>query len=109
VSITSVVGEVISFLAALGLGSALGQYLASSKDRRESRANVLSALAEVEAARWAGGRRNVSLPDFQASMRKFQTAALIYGSCRSLFGQRVGVGLPALVSLPGAVLVAAAP
>jgi GNAT superfamily N-acetyltransferase len=32
-----------------------------------------------------------------------------YGSCRSLFGQRIGVGLPALVSLPGAVLVAAAP
>ena len=25
------------------------------------------------------------------------------------FGQRIGVGLPALVSLPGAVLVAAAP
>ena len=34
---------------------------------------------------------------------------LSYGSCRSLFGQRIGVGLPALVSLPGAVLVAAAP
>jgi retron-type reverse transcriptase len=32
-----------------------------------------------------------------------------YGSCRSLFGQCIGVGLPALVSLPGAVLVAAAP
>ena len=34
---------------------------------------------------------------------------LSYGSCRSLFGHRIGVGLPALVSLPGAVLVAAAP
>jgi hypothetical protein len=87
VSTTSVVGEVISFLAALGLGSALGQYLASSKDRRESRANVLSALAETEAARWAGGGPKASLSDFQASMRKFQTAALIARLPRDLAWQ----------------------
>src|SRR5579875_2921137 len=36
-------------------------------------------------------------------------SAIRYGSCRSLFGQRIGVGVPAPAGLPGAVLVAAAP
>ena len=33
----------------------------------------------------------------------------LYGSCRSLSWLFVGVGVPALVGLPGVVLVAAAP
>jgi hypothetical protein len=36
-------------------------------------------------------------------------SAHFYGSCRSLFEQRIGVGLPALVNLAGVVLVAAPP
>lgn len=76
-SITIVVSEAVSILGALGLGSALGQYLVSSKDRREARARVLSTLAEVEQSRWVGPDKTASFAEFQTALRNFQTAALI--------------------------------
>jgi len=56
-------------------------------------------------------RRRSMLRSARATARHYSGTSAMhsYGSCRSLFGQRIGVGLPALVSLPGAVLVAAAP
>jgi hypothetical protein len=76
-SVASVTTQIVAVIGGLGVGSILGQYVGTSKDRREARAGALGALAEVEAARWAGGDLNVTSGDFRASMRKFQTAALI--------------------------------
>lgn len=75
-SAASVVGEIVSVVGALGLGSVLGQYLASSKDRREVRARVLSAIAEVEESRWVGEGTATSA-QFQAALRNLQAAALV--------------------------------
>lgn len=75
-STAAVVSEVVSVLGAIGLGSVLGQYLASSKDRREARARVLSAIAEVEESRWVG-EGNATAAEFQTALRNLQTAALI--------------------------------
>ncbi len=60
----------------LGVGSILGQYIGSSKDRREARAGVLSALVDTESSRWVGPDSK-TLDEFHSSMRKLQTAALI--------------------------------
>jgi len=45
---------ITSLMGALGIGSVLGQYLSSTKERRSSRAGALQALGAVESARWAG-------------------------------------------------------
>lgn len=75
-SATTIITEVVAILGVLGVGSILGQYVGSSKDRREARAGVLSALAEVESGRWVGA--NSKTPDeFRSSLRSLQTAALI--------------------------------
>jgi hypothetical protein len=75
-SATTLTAQAVAVLGALGLGSILGQYIGASKDRRASRADVLSALANTEADRWVGPDKP-SWGEFQTSMRKFQTAALI--------------------------------
>jgi hypothetical protein len=51
-SAAAVTAEIVTALGVLGVGSVLGQYVASSKDRRETRARVLTALADAESARW---------------------------------------------------------
>lgn len=84
---TAVASEVVSVLGALGLGSVLGQYLASSKDRREARARVLTALTEVEESRWAGPDAMTTFAEFQTALRKFQTAALIARLPRTAAGE----------------------
>jgi hypothetical protein len=76
-SSTTLITDVVAILGVLGVGSALGQYVGSSKDRREARAGVLSALAETESGRWANLDANPGGAEFQVSMRKLQTAALI--------------------------------
>jgi hypothetical protein len=75
-SATAVTTEVVTVLGVLGIGSILGQYVASSKDRRETRARVLTALAAVESARWAGLSEKTPI-EFETSLREFHTAALI--------------------------------
>jgi hypothetical protein len=77
VSTAVVVTDVVSVLGVLGLGSVLGQYLASSKDRREARARVLSALAQVEQSRWVGAHATASLAEFETALRDLETAALV--------------------------------
>lgn len=76
-SISTLVTELGSILGGLGVGSVLGQYVGSSKDRREARARVLSALADAEESRWAGPDNATTLGEFIESVRKLQTAALI--------------------------------
>lgn len=44
---------IVSLAGALGIGSILGQLVASGKDRRSARAAVLQAVNDVETARWA--------------------------------------------------------
>ena len=71
------------------------------------------ALA-VQGALWRSGRvRAVGFPDLLVAAvaeRERVTVLHYYGSCRSLrLWQRVGVGVPALVGLLGAILVAASP
>jgi len=73
---TTVITEVVAILGVLGVGSILGQYIGSSKDRREARAGVLTALADAESSRWVGPDAK-TLDEFHSSMRKLQTAALI--------------------------------
>ena len=66
---------VISLLGALGLGSVVGQYVASMAERRGVRAAALGALASTENARWSGeGRANVSFPE---AARSLESAALV--------------------------------
>ncbi|RZU30543.1 hypothetical protein BKA19_0161 [Blastococcus saxobsidens] len=66
---------ITSLIGALGLGSVLGQWINSARDRRSSRANALLALGRVETARWApvpaGGI------SFQDAARALMTAALL--------------------------------
>ena len=76
-SAATVIAEVVAVLGVLGVGSILGQYVGSSKDRREARAGVLSALADTESSRWVGPDSKTTLGEFQTSMRKLQTAALV--------------------------------
>lgn len=70
--------QVVALVGALGLGSTLGQYVSSSKDRRETRANALSALADTEAARWLlePGER-IPAQQLDTSIHKLQAAALV--------------------------------
>ena len=86
-------------------------YSASPACQVDSRNQRASSTVQAWRFRCLASRR---LESFTAVtglrvMISSSTAQVSYGSCRSLFGQRIGVGLPALVSLPGAVLVAAAP
>lgn len=74
---TAVITEVVAVLGVLGVGSILGQYVGSAKDRRQARAGVLSALANTESGRWSGPDPKMSLDEFQTSLRELQTAALI--------------------------------
>jgi hypothetical protein len=67
---------VASVIGALGIGSVSGQYVASSKDRREARAGVLSAIGDTEATRWTLPGQD-GWDEFPADLRKLQTAALI--------------------------------
>jgi hypothetical protein len=73
-SAAAVTAEVVAVLGVLGVGSILGQYVGSAKDRREARAGVLSALADTESSRWLGPDSKTTLGEFQTSMRKLQTA-----------------------------------
>lgn len=43
---------IVSILSSLGIGSALGQFLAGGRDRREVRSHVLAMIEAVERARW---------------------------------------------------------
>jgi hypothetical protein len=76
VAVGAVIGDAVAVLGVLGVGGILGQYVGSSKDRRESRASVLSALAETQSLRWMGPG-SASAADFQTAMRTLQTAAFI--------------------------------
>ena len=65
------VSQVVSLLAALGLGSLLTQYVSKGHERRSVRAEVLAALYAVELARRPG--HGV----FHDAAIEFQTRALI--------------------------------
>lgn len=76
-SATTVITDVVAILGVLGVGSILGQYIGSSKDRREARAQVLGALSDAERGRWIGTDGPIARSEFETSVRKLQTAALI--------------------------------
>src|ERR1035441_3922380 len=75
-SAAAVTTEIVTALGVLGVGSVLGQYLASSKDRRETRARVLTAFADAESVRWVDPDSKTRA-EFQTSLRELQTAALV--------------------------------
>ena len=75
-SAATVTTEIVTVLGVLGVGSIPGQYVASSKDRRETRARVLTALADAESARWVGPDSKTRAK-FQTSLHELQTAALV--------------------------------
>jgi hypothetical protein len=68
------VGSVVQVAGALGLGSVLGQYLSSSGQRRQTRADVLQALAQCEQARWYHPRESGSVA---TASRDLTSAAMI--------------------------------
>jgi hypothetical protein len=74
-SAATVTTEIVTVLGVLGVGSILGQYVVSSKDRRETRARVLTALADAESARWVGPDSKTRA-EFQTSLRESQTAVM---------------------------------
>jgi hypothetical protein len=79
--------QVLAAVGALGLGSVLGQYVATSRDRRQVSADALRALAEIERTRWAlfaPGRPPTEATEFYQAVRTFQTAALLAGLPRLL-------------------------
>jgi hypothetical protein len=68
--------QIISIIGALGIGSILGQWLGNAKERRQTRADVLAALSEVETMRWwSATTKNAN--DFTLAARSLQTACLI--------------------------------
>jgi hypothetical protein len=68
---------VVSLLGALGVGSAIGQYVGAGRARREVRSAVLKQLAAVEENRWAYGPGHVDFMAFRASIRSLEAAALV--------------------------------
>lgn len=68
--------QIISIIGALGIGSVLGQWIGNAKERRQTRADVLAALSEVEAQRWWSGTTKTTKNFIQAA-RSLQTACLI--------------------------------
>lgn len=69
------IAGVVSLVGVLGIGSIAGQYLAGGGQRRQTRAEVLRALGQVEAARWAGtGKPEVP---FRQAARDLDTTALL--------------------------------
>jgi hypothetical protein len=69
------VSTIASLVGAFGIGTAIPQWLAASKDRRAARAAALRAMSEVEHARWVDGPDKQ--PSFRETLRDFETAALI--------------------------------
>jgi hypothetical protein len=69
----------VSILGALGVATIISQWFASGKDRRTSRAAVLTELAAVEAARWPShsGTDVEDITRLRAAIRQLETAALI--------------------------------
>jgi hypothetical protein len=72
----AVTTEIVTVLACLGSDQSWVKYVASSKDRHETRARVLTALADAESARWVGADSKTHA-EFQTSLRELQTAALV--------------------------------
>jgi hypothetical protein len=68
------VTTITSSIGALGVGSVVGQYLGSRRDRLTARADVLGALSDVENSRWAN---LATWPEFKSAATRLQTAALI--------------------------------
>lgn len=69
------IANLVSLAGALGLGSVLGQFLMAGGQRRQTRAEVLRALGDVESSRWAGDEKP-AMP-FSVAMRELDTAALL--------------------------------
>lgn len=69
------IANLISLLGVLGLGSVLTQFLMAGGQRRQTRAEVLRAIGDVESTRWAGGEEP-SAP-LHVTMRELDTAALL--------------------------------
>ena len=65
------ISQVVSLIAALGLGSLLSQYALQGHARASVRAEALAALVAVERA------RRIRKGDFQATASELQTRALI--------------------------------
>ena len=63
---------IISLIAALGIGSLIGQWYTASKDRRTARAAVLKELAAVEKA-WPAA----DSPRLSDAIRQLEIAALV--------------------------------
>jgi hypothetical protein len=74
VDLAQLIPLLVSLLGAFGVATVIGQWFASGKDRRDSRAEVLRALSEVEDAR---GLNTQAGPDLEMAIRKLETAALV--------------------------------
>lgn len=69
---------IISLIAALGIGSLIGQWYTASKDRRTARAAVLKELAAVEEARWRYLDASAAdSPRLSDAIRQLEIAALV--------------------------------
>lgn len=67
----------IPLVAALGVGSVLGNWIGQSRARREVRSAALKALAATEMTRWATPLTETTGMDFGSAARDLETAALI--------------------------------
>jgi hypothetical protein len=67
----------VPLVAALGVGSVIGNYVGAGKARREVRSAVLKALASTENARWIGLAESNEYRHFREALRELETAALI--------------------------------
>lgn len=78
------VALVLQLLTAAGIGGVITQWLSRSGERRQARAAVRTALADVEDQRWARSTDEADGQRFIEALRGFTTAAMVAGLPRSL-------------------------
>lgn len=94
--LATVIPLAVSILGALGIGSAFGQWIAASKDRRANRAAVLDKLRRVEELRWTDTGDLTGGPTLLSAVRDLEVAALLARIPRSVvlqYGQLAVAGL----------------
>jgi hypothetical protein len=84
----------VSLLGAVGAGSVLSQYASGGRQRRELRAQVLTALRACESERWVSvdEKRDVRFPD---RVRDLEAAALVARLPRRAVSQYASLSLVA--------------
>ena len=66
----------LTVLSTLGIGTFIGQYLLGGQQRREVRSRVLSALEDVEGARF-GGDGGSTFREFRRTIQQLEASALV--------------------------------